>query len=290
MWFRAEFRAKHSGKFLAERAIRMGGIRYLKGEILGGDGHRGVGHGSGIYKAAIMNVNQQVEVGEEIGADDRESNVSYDEVPGVGFSGDSNFFVKDAVCLDRGAVGGPKTDGGAPGRDRGVGIWYWNGHLGGRTLWRHRQQGRWRRRTSDGTGARHKGLHTFGHRQQSEHDSNTILERHWGFWARAWACLAVSQGRQWRNTSEEKKQVWRHDERQQDEDGVERVTELGQQRWKRQATHRQLEGGRLSRGQRCVFHGRGSVMGIQITISIGGNGVVVGVGSEVSDTGTNPGR
>ena len=81
MWCRAEFRAKHSREFLAERAIRIGGIRYLKGEILGGDGHRGAGHGSDIYKAAIMNVNQQVEVGEEIGADDRESNVSYDEVP-----------------------------------------------------------------------------------------------------------------------------------------------------------------------------------------------------------------
>ena len=55
----------------------------------------------GVHKAAVVYVDQQMEMGEEICAKDRNGDVSYDEFPGISFSGYCDLDVAGAICGDR---------------------------------------------------------------------------------------------------------------------------------------------------------------------------------------------
>ena len=76
-------------------------------KVTWGDGHRYAGEGMGINKTAVVDVDQEVKMGEEICAENRNRNIGDDEVPGICFSGHFDLNITCTVCVYRRTVGRP---------------------------------------------------------------------------------------------------------------------------------------------------------------------------------------
>ena len=85
----------------------------VQGQIAGGCGDGGVGEVGGVDEALIMDVDEEMIVGEEVGPDDGQGDVGDGEVPCVGSAGEVKLHRFGAEGVDRRAVGGDEVDIGA---------------------------------------------------------------------------------------------------------------------------------------------------------------------------------
>ena len=105
-----KFRAEHGSKLLTKGGIRVRGVGDMEGELAGGRLDSSVGEVVGVDKTAVMDVDEEVIMGKEVGTNEGQRDVSNHELPGIGLVCNGNGHLLHAVCLDGGPVGSHKTD------------------------------------------------------------------------------------------------------------------------------------------------------------------------------------
>ena len=91
----------------------MSGVGDVQGQVAGGCGDGGVGEVGGVDEALVVDVDEEMVVGEEVSGDDRQGDVGDDEIPSVGPAGEVKLHVLGAEGVNGGTISGDEVNVGA---------------------------------------------------------------------------------------------------------------------------------------------------------------------------------